>query len=289
MRVFITGSESFVAKELVKQCLEKGIEIFGIDLVKGSDLPYHFEKGDITAPDLAEKIPEGVDAIIHLAALSRDQDCAGKAYECFAVNVMGTLNVMRAAKEKNAKQFIFASSEWVYEKFLGDEEKDEEALIDIAGHTSEYALSKLVSEANLKEEYKRGFMPTTILRFAIVYGPRPQNWSAVESIMSSVNKNDTVTVGSLKSGRRFLHARGIIAALGRTDFQIINLSADTLVRMEDIIRESEKIFNKKVKVVESNPAVVSVRNPSNKKAKELLGWRQEIDLSAGLKTLAPFV
>ncbi|HUZ92831.1 MAG TPA: NAD(P)-dependent oxidoreductase [Candidatus Paceibacterota bacterium] len=293
MKIFITGSESFVARELIKQCLERGIEVSGIDFAKSSDLPYQFIKGDITEPELASKIPEGVDAVVHLAALSRDQDCAGKAYECFNVNVMGTLNVMRAAKAKNAKQSIFASSEWVYEKFVGDEEKDEEAFIDIAGHTSEYALSKLVSEANLREEYKHGFMPTTIFRFAIIYGPRKTNWAAVESVMSAVKNSDTVTVGSLKSGRRFLHvsdiARGITAAFGRTDFQIINLSADKLVRMEDIIRESEKIFGKKVKIIELNPAAISVRNPSNKKAKELLGWRPQVGLVAGLQTLLPFV
>jgi UDP-glucose 4-epimerase len=293
MKIIITGSESFVARELIAQCLARGIEVFGFDFAKSSDLPYEFVKGDITDPHIADILPKNADAIVHLAALSRDPDCAGKPYECFQANVMGTLNMMRAAQASGTKQFIFASSEWVYEKFVNGEEKDEDAFIDIAGHTSEYALSKLVSETNLRQQYKRGFIPTTILRFAIIYGPRKANWSAVESVMSSVKNNDTVTVGSLKSGRRFLHvsdiASGILASIGRADFQIINLSNDQLVTMADIISESEKIFNKKVNVVESNAAAVSVRNPANKKAKELLGWKPQIDLAAGLQTLVPFV
>ena len=294
MKIIVAGSESFVGKELVAQCLKQDVEVFGFDLGKTSDLAYDFKKGDITDPAIGDIFPAGADAIVHLAALSRDQDCAGKAYECFRVNVMGTLNLMRAAKEKGVKQFIFASSEWVYEKFVGDEEKDEDALIDIAGHTSEYALSKLVSEANLREEYKRGFMPTTILRFAIVYGPRESEWSALESVASDVKKNDTVTLmRSRKSGRRFVHvtdiAQGIIKSLGRTDFQIINLSADKMITMGDIIAEAEKLFNKKVQVVESKPDVINVRNLANRKAKELLGWKPEIDLAAGLKTLEPYL
>lgn len=294
MKIIVTGSESFVGKELVTQCLKQGVEVLGFDLGKTSDLAYDFKIGDITDPAIGDIFPVDADAIVHLAALSRDQDCAGKAYECFRVNVMGTLNLMRAAKKKGVKQFIFASSEWVYEKFVGDEEKDEDALIDIAGHTSEYALSKLVSEANLREEYKRGFMPTTILRFAIVYGPRKSEWSALESVASDVKKNDAVTLmRSRKSGRRFVHvtdiAHGIIKSLGRTDFQIINLSADKMITMGDIISEAEKLFNKKVQVVESKPDVINVRNLANRKAKELLGWKPEIDLAAGLKTLEPYL
>lgn len=293
MKIIVTGSESFVAKELIAQCLAKGIEVFGFDFAKASDLPYEFKKGDINDPKIGDIFPENADAIIHLAALSRDPDCAGKPYECFMTNVMGTLNLMRVAQAKGVKQFVFASSEWVYEKFVGDEEKDEESLIDIAGHTSEYALSKLVSEANLREQYKRGFIPTTIFRFAIIYGPRKVGWSAVESVMSSVKKSDAVTVGSLKSGRRFVHvkdiASGIIMGLGRNDFQIINLAGDEMVRMGDIIRESEKILNKKVTVTESNASAVSVRNPSNKKAKSLLGWSPKVTLAEGLKTLVPYL
>ncbi len=293
MKIIVTGSESFVARELIAQCLARGIEVFGFDFAKTSDLNYDFRIGDINDPNIGAIFPENADAIVHLAALSRDQDCAGKSYECFTTNVMGTLNLMRASQARGVKQFMFASSEWVYEKFIGNEEKDEDALIDIAGHTSEYALSKLVSEANLREQYARGFIPTTIFRFAIIYGPRKALGSAVESVMSSVKNNDTITVGSLRSGRRFVHvediARGIIAGLGRTDFQIINLSADKVITMRDIVAESEKIFEKKVRVIESSPTAVSVRNPSNRKARELLGWFPKIDFSTGIQTLIPFV
>lgn len=293
MKIIVNGSESFIARELIAQCLAKGIEVFGFDFGKSSDLAYEFQKGDITDPKIIDILPEGADVMIHLAALSRDPDCAGKPYECFNVNVMGTLNMMRAAQAKGIKQFIFASNEWVYEKFNGTEEKDEEAFIDITGHTSEYALSKLVSEANLRQQYKRGFIPTTILRFAIIYGPRKNGWAAVESVASAVKNNEEVAVGSLQSGRRFVHvsdiARGIIASFGRNDFQIINLSGDVIVTMQDIIGASEKIFNKRVAIIESNPGNISIRNPSNKKAAELLKWHPEINLAEGITTLRPFL
>src|SRR6185437_14350056 len=172
MKIIVTGSESFVARELIAQCLKEGIEVFGFDFAKNSDLPYTFQKGDINDPKIGDLFPEGADAIVHLAALSRDKDCAGRAYDCFSTNVMGTLNLVRAAKARGVKQFIFSSSDWVYEKFAPGEIKDEASVIDIAGHTSEYALSKLVSEANLRQEHLRDqAMGITVLRFAIIYGP----------------------------------------------------------------------------------------------------------------------
>ena len=295
MKIIITGSESFVARELIAQCLKEGIEVFGFDFQKISDLQYEFKKGNISDPLIGDMFPEGADAIVHLAAISRPQDCAGKPYECFTTNVMGTLNIMRAAKKKNIKQFIFPSSDWVYEKFAEGEEKNEDSFIDIAGHTSEYALSKLVSEANLRQAYLRGdFMPVTILRFAIIYGPRPANWGSLERVASEAKKNNTITFpDSKRSGRCYTHvadtARGIRAAFGRTDFQIVNLAGDKLITLEDIVHGIEKLCNKKVVIVEKNPSAVVARKISNKKAKELLGWKPEIGLEEGIKTILPFI
>ncbi len=294
MKIVVTGSLGFIGSEVTSQLQEAGHTVIGIDLVSpATKLPYEFHVADFRLPAIAYAIPEGADAIIHLAALSSDPMCKNKPYECFDVNVMGTLNLMRVATQKKVKQFIFASSEWVYEKFVGDEEKDENAVIDIAGHTSEYALSKLVSEANLRIQYKNGFCNATVLRFGIIYGPRKANWSAVESVMSQVKNQNEVTVGSVKSGRRFVHltdiARGIVKSIGLAGFEIINLSGDRLVTLGEVISESEKIFGKKVKIIEKAPTEISVRNPLNTKAKKLIGWTPEIDIVTGLKTLLPFV
>lgn len=298
MKIIITGSESFVARELIAQCLKEGMEVFGFDLAKSSDLPYTFQKGDISDPKIGDLFPEGADALVHLAALSRDKDCAGRAYDCFSTNVMGTLNLVRAAKARGVKQFIFSSSDWVYEKFAPREIKDETSLIDIAGHTSEYALSKLVSEANLRQEHLRNpSLGITVLRFAIIYGPRPLAIAgSVERIMGEAKTSEAISFsGSSKSGRCYIHvsdiAAGIRAALGRKDFQIINLAGDRFVTLEDIVRITEKLCGKAkpAQISEKDPTAVVARNISNKKAKELLGWKPEIDIESGFKTILPFI
>jgi len=289
MRVLVTGSESFVGKELIQHCLEKNISIIGCDAIESKNPNYDFYKIDICSKEIPLEIFENIDSVIHLAALSRDSDCKGRSYDCFNTNVMGTLNLVEIIKKTNVKQLIFASSEWVYDKFEGNEEKDEGVLINISNHNSEYALSKLVSESNLRQEFNNDFCDVTILRFGIIYGPRKSNWSAVESIFNMVKTQSEVKIGSLKTGRRFVHvsdiSRGIISSLGLNGFNIINLTSDKIITLGEIIEKSQKILNKSIKVIETDPKNINVRNPSNKKAKRILGWNAEIDIEKGLKTL----
>ncbi|MGI0086679.1 MAG: NAD-dependent epimerase/dehydratase family protein [Nitrosotalea sp.] len=289
----ITGSESFVGRELILQCKNKGLNVVGFDSVNATNTGYEFHQVDIRSPNISDFIPSGADAVIHLAALSRDADCKNRAHECFDVNVIGTLNLIKASLRKNIKQFIFASSEWVYDEFKKDEEKDEDTYINISNLGSEYALSKLVSEINLKQQYKNGFCNVTILRFGIIYGPRRDNWSAVESILNGIKNKSEITIGSLKTGRRFVHvsdiARGIIMSVGLSGFNTINLTSDKVVTLQEIIDVSQRILNKSVRIIETTPSQVSVRNPSNNKAKKILHWEPKIDLETGLRTILDFV
>lgn len=287
MQIFITGVKGFVGRELFSQCEKKGMQIIGADIVDSDEKNYY--KADITAKEISKIIPDNTDAIIHLAALSSDPDCKNKAYKCFDLNVMGTLNLMEAAQKRNVKQFIFASTEWVYDNCTEKEIKNEDSLINIANHKSEYAISKLVSESNLRQKYLHGFCPVTILRFGIIYGPRKTNFSAVESLFYSVKTNDKVNVGSLKTGRCFIYisdiVTGIIKAIGLSGFNLLNLEGDKVITLKDIIETSKKILDKNPEVVEQNPDNISLRNISNKKAKEILSWVPKFDLEKGLRTL----
>jgi len=290
MNIFLSGAGSFIGREVLRVCRAKGIQVTGVDLAPTGQ--EGCSVADIRSPEIAEKIPTEVDAVIHLAALSRDPDCRNRAYPCFDINVMGTLNLMEAAKAKGAKQFIFASSEWVYDSFQEGVEKKEDDVIDIAKLTSEYALSKLVSEANLRQKFQHGFCPVTILRFGIVYGPRKDNWAAVESLLNSVRTQDEITVGSLKTARRFIHvsdiASGIVAAVGLTGFEIINLQGDRLVTLGEVVETSKKLLNRNPKIVERSPAQANVRLVSAEKAARLLKWRPEITMTQGLKSVLEF-
>jgi UDP-glucose 4-epimerase len=131
-----------------------------------------------------------------------------------------------------------------------------------------------------------------VLRFGIVYGPRPSNWSAVEMLHHAVAHKDVVEVkGSLSTARRFIHVddicAGILAAEAKapTGFSVFNLSGDHLISLGDVINESARLTRRKPRVVEGAPQAVSIRNPDNSLARTTLGWSPKLDLAHGLDTL----
>ena len=254
MHICVTGSNSFIGRAFLHYCDHHDIRVTGIDLVP-NDRPDCIH-GDITQDSVAELIPENVHAIVHLAALSKDPDCKGLARKCFDSNVMSTLRLMDIAAQKNCKQFVFASSEWVYSHYLKDGPVTEDTVIDISKHTSEYALSKLVSEANLRQRYAQGFCDTTILRFGIVYGPRANNWCALESLLNQTANADTVTVGAGETARQFIHvddvARAIGESVGHSGFDIFNIQGSSLVTLKEVVDLSAKLLGKSVELIETN-------------------------------------
>lgn len=286
MKVLITGSSGFIGSQLVAECLKRGFGVWGIDLVAKPGV--HFYQADIRSRNIHKIIPDNLDVIVHLAALSNDGLCRGRGYECFDTNVLGTLNMMEAAQKCGVKQFIFASSEWVYGDRDGEQLKDENTPINAGALDSEYAFSKFISEVNLRHKYLSGFCSTTILRFGIIYGLR-KSGSAVETIFAGVKTQDRVEVNSLRTARRFVHIfdiiEGIIKSIGLSGFNIIGLEGDQFITLKDIIEAAQKVTGRKVGIVESQPELFSIRNVSNNKAKSLLGWRPAIDINTGLKML----
>lgn len=296
MRVVITGSESFISRWLKPRCKAAQVEWIGVDTAPSRD-PGHVVM-DIRDPAIAQAIPEQADALIHLAALSRWQDCGRDPGAAFDVNVGGTLNLLQAAQARKVQQVIFASTEWVYGEGGDGALQTEDSVIDVNRVPSVYALTKVVGERVLSLAHQRTGLPVTVLRFGIVYGPRhPEsddraNWSAVETLFEAVRTQETVEIrGSLQTARRFIHvadvAAGILAALGRRGHEVFNLSGDRPITLRELIEQSAALLNRRPRVIEQNPAAISVHNPDNRKARAVLGWAPAVGLRDGLVTLLP--
>jgi UDP-glucose 4-epimerase len=287
--ITMTGSESFIGTSLGALLDSRSNSWTGIDTVVRSS---RTRRADIRDSAVDEHIAEG-GTLIHLAAISRDIDCRQNPREAFSVNVEGTLNLIDAARRRGVRRFIFASSEWVYGEVDNSEVQRESSPLDASRLVSEYAITKLAGERLLAAAARRGDIPSvTVLRFGIVYGPRPSNWSAVEMLHHAVAHKDVVEVkGSLSTARRFIHVddicTGILAAEANAPagFSVFNLSGDRLISLRDVIDESARLTGRTPRVVEGAPAAVSIRNPDNTLARTALGWAPKLDLAHGLETL----
>jgi UDP-glucose 4-epimerase len=281
MKIFITGSESFIGGFLWTQLAAQGHDLSGID-ASPSTRPGAVQM-DLRDPRLADQIPQGA-TVIHLAAVSTDSLCKADPLSGFDVNISGTINLARAAAVRGASQFIFASTEWVYGDVGNAAVQTEDQPIDLGAIQGSYAVSKLVGENVLRLS---GLQNVTVLRFGIVYGPRLKNWSAVESLVEKVYKAEPINVGSLNTSRRFINVSdlcsGILASLGRSGFEIFNLTGDSNVSLRDVIDVAGRVLGREVKPSETAPETPSVRNPPNDKAKQVLDWVPKVSLEEGIR------
>ncbi len=282
--LFITGSESFIGKKLIQKCKENNIKYFGID--SKSKKSKNSKKIDIRNKNIGKFIPKN-STIIHLAAISKDSECNSNPSLCMNVNINGTLNLIKAAKKRLVKNFIFASSEWVY----GDNRPkllDENSELHIKKNFSLYAMSKIILERFLINT--KPFQNINILRFGIIYGgQKKQNWSAVEGLFHKIIKSNTLSIGSKSTSRNYIHLddliNGILLSTKSKGINIYNLTGDEKITLKRIIDLTLKFSKKRLKLVEKNPNNPSTRYINNLKAKKHFKWKISMKIEKYIKKL----
>src|SRR5680860_722898 len=117
MKVLITGGTGTLGKELIKKFYKEwDITVFSRDELKQAQLRAIYPKvkfmiGDVKDYQSVSKAVRNIDVILHCAAMKRIEVCEANPIEAVKTNVLGTENVVMAAKEKGIKQLISISSD----------------------------------------------------------------------------------------------------------------------------------------------------------------------------------
>lgn len=169
MRVLVTGSTGFIGRHLVPRLLDEGDEVFA--LARGPDERERAGVETVSGPsDLAlldehSDWPDGLDAVIHLAALMPEGTGTSGAVLMHA-NRDGTAALARLAAARGVGRFIHLSSASVH----GRESERPVVEEDACNPADAYAASKLAAEDALRDTFSCGPTRYTILRPAPVYG-----------------------------------------------------------------------------------------------------------------------
>ena len=219
----VTGGAGFIGSNLCEAILALGYKVRCLDdLSTGKqenvDLlinnpNYSFIKGDIKDYNMCLRASEGVDYILHQAAWgSVPRSIEMPVFYC-ANNILGTVNMMEAAKQKGVKTFVYASSSSVYgdEPILPKTEGREGNLL------SPYALTKRADE-ELAKQYTRHYGLRTVgLRYFNVFGRRQDPNGAYAAvipkfIMQLMNGERPTIYGDGKQSRDFTYIENVIEA-----------------------------------------------------------------------------
>lgn len=247
----------------------------------------NYDLSTTTVNELGKFITEPVDVIVHLAAKAGVRPSILNPLSYQQSNVIGLQNLLDFAKEKNVRQFVFASSSSVYGINEHFPWKEDEQLLPI----SPYAMTKLAGEM-LGHVYSKLFGIRFIaLRFFTVYGPGQRPDLAIHKFTKAIITGHPISMyGDGNTSRDYTYVddtlQGVIAAAkyDQTNFEIINLGNNYSVSLKDLISSIEAVVGKKaiVEQLPDQPGDVPKTFADISKAKKLLNYEPQTKLNVGL-------
>lgn len=208
----VTGADGFIGSHLVEDLVSKGYKVKAFcmynslgnygwleNLAKNVREEVEVILGDIRDPLCVKEALKSNDIVFHLAALISIpySYVAPKSY--IETNVLGTLNILQAAKELNISRVIHTSTSETYGTAQFVPINEEHPI----NAQSPYAASKVGAD-QLALSYWRSFnTPISIIRPFNTYGPRQSNRAVIPSIISQIHKEKVVKLGSLTPTRDF--------------------------------------------------------------------------------------
>ena len=217
----VTGGAGFIGSHLVEALLSGGCKVRVLDNLSTGHLHnlepvmdhITFYKNDIRELEMVEEAAEGCDVIFHLAAVVAVQQTISNPIESAMINDIGTINVLEAARAKNVRRVVLASSCAVY----GDDPHLPKKETMTPRPASPYAVHKLSAEHYARVYFDLYGMETVSLRFFNVYGPRQDPSSPYSGVISkfmanAVSNQIPVLYGDGNQSRDFVYVKDVVMA-----------------------------------------------------------------------------
>ena len=303
MKALISGAAGFIGSHLCERLLSEGWLVTGVDNFNDFYDPqekrrnistcvqngsFRMVEGDIRNANAMEAaFGDDTDVVVHLAAMAGVRPSIEQPLLYADVNVHGTLVILEAARRRNIKKFIFASSSSVY----GNNEKVPFSEDDSVDHPiSPYAATKKACELICHTYHHLYDIPVTCLRFFTVYGPRQRPDLAIHKFARLIEAGEEIPIyGDGTMMRDFTYIDdvidGVMASIERCDgFNTYNLGESQPVSVNDLVAGIEEALGKKAakKHLPPQPGDVERTYADVSKAVRELGYDPRTPLESGL-------
>ncbi len=299
MKFLVTGGAGFIGSHIVDALIRNGDKVKVIDdfssgareNLEGVAGKIELTEGDIRDKAIVGSIMQGVDYVLHQAALRSVPKSLGNPKLYNDVNINGTLNILEAAKEAKVRRVVLASSSSIY----GETDKLPEKEDFLPLLISPYALTKLAGEYYCRIFSQIHGLETASLRYFNVFGPRQslENEYAVviPKFITCMLKDENPPIhGDGKQTRDFTYVENVVQANIKAattpgiKCEVFNIACGKAFSVLDIVKYVNKILKKDIK-----PKLGPIRQGDVKhtladisKAKKLIKFEPKVGFEEGL-------
>lgn len=304
----MTGAGGFVGSHLAERLLQEGARVRGLvrynsrgaagflsEAARERAGRLEIVAGDLAAEETVRRAVRGMQTVFHLAALVGIPYSYVHPAEVVRTSVVGTLNVLLAARDEGVERVVHTSTSEVYGSALSVPIAESHPLQP----QSPYSAAKIGADALALSFHHAFDLPVAVIRPFNVYGPRQSARAVIPAVIAQALARDVVRLGATHPTRDLTFVedtvRGFLAmgeAAGAVG-QVVNVGSGFEISIGDLAR---KIIERVGRPVKLETDESRLRPPGsevtrlwayNKKAKELLGWSPQVSLDEGLdRTIA---
>jgi UDP-glucose 4-epimerase len=307
-RIFITGGAGFIGSTLIGRLVEDNritvYDDFRRDAL--SDKPYknhpnlRIVKGDVLDYPSLKAAIEGAQIVVHCAAIAGIDTVIKKPTETMRINMIGTANVLEAAKDLTElwRLVDFSTSEVFGQSAFRAEEGDITHIGAVGEARWTYAVSKLAGEHLGKAYFEEFHMPTVCVRPFNIYGPGQVGEGAIRTFILQAIRNEEIEIhGDGNQIRAWCYIDDLIEGLllvlthPRAVGESFNVgNARAVVTIYGLAQTIVRVLNSssRIRFTRKDYADVELRVPSIAKAQKLLGFEAKIDLEEGIRRTAEY-
>lgn len=299
-RVLVTGGAGFIGSHLVDALVERGSQVRVLDdfsTGKHSNLSHlgdriELVEGDIRSSTDCRNACDSIDLVFHQAALGSVPRSVEDPVATYGVNVMGTVQLLTAAKDQGVRRVIYASSSSVY----GDSTKSPKREGEEGRPLSPYAASKSAVEKTATAFERAYGLETVGLRYFNVYGPRQDPngpyAAVVPRFLAAIRPGEQPLIyGDGRQTRDFtfvedaVHANLLAAAASTTAAgETCNVATGTSTSVLDLADAVGRILGRDLEPIHKAARAGDVRNSlaDLDRSRRVLGYEPTFDLFSGL-------
>jgi len=296
----VTGGAGFIGSHIVESLVERGHKVRVLDNLSTGYLrnlenvqnQIDFVEGDILNADLVAKVIRGVDWVFHQAALASVPRSVERPLETHAACATGTLILLDAARKAQVRRFIYAGSSSAY----GDQPFSAKRESDLPDPISPYGAAKLAGEAYCRAFFATYGLPTVVIRYFNVFGPRQDPDSPYSAVIplfitAILKGKRPIIYGDGGQSRDFtyvanvVHANLLAAEKEGIGGRVFNAAGGRSITLLQLLAALNEVLGTNVEPEFAPPRPGDIRESMADitAARKWLGYEPQIDFLEGLR------